>query len=175
MISILFDESVDKKFQLYFSKKHCDFKVSNLNKMGWLINSPVMSGLSPDEKDYVVLFLAKKAGFDIFITTDVNFKFNESIGIRTICIDSQNNAPSFKYLFKCEPKILSIISDNTSIDRKVSLYITFSVPTNLVNSNVSDRSKTKKSRLATNEEREDLVSDPENKMRLRNLKGKLSE
>lgn len=97
-MNILFDESVHVGFQKDFARLHIRHTVSNVTMMKWSAGSEVLRDLTAVQQDDLLLRLAKKAGFSVFVTADTRFHMPAAPSLRVIVIDAGENAPSLSFL-----------------------------------------------------------------------------
>ena len=96
-MNILFDETVDFEFQKRFAQHHPEYVVSNVNAMGWSAGSAILSNLTAAQRDKLLLQLAAKSGFSVFITADSRFHRHHAASFPVIVCDAQDHAPTVNF------------------------------------------------------------------------------
>jgi len=104
-MNVLFDDSVDFRFQKRFAQHHPDMTVSNLAAMGWSSASDVMYALTSSQKDRLLLTLAFQADFHVFITADTRFYAGMELPLVVVMCDAGRFAPTLNFLNSVVPAL----------------------------------------------------------------------
>ena len=104
-MNLLFDDSVDFRFQKQFADHHPEETVSNLQAMNWSASSEVMRELTALQKDRLLLTLALQTGFHVLVTSDPWFYGPQKSRLRVVVCDAGPYAPTLRFLNSLVPAL----------------------------------------------------------------------
>lgn len=127
-MNLLFDETVAVEYQRRFALHHPDEVVSSVSMMGWGAKSGVMEGLTASQRDKLLLQLARKSGFTLFVTADIRFDRAHPPPLFLIIGNAGDYAPTLDFWNALTPALEEQIALLTQLESQEKSLIVLRAP-----------------------------------------------